>query len=62
MNGKDKDGVNEREVTMGGHDKSWKVIGYWGMCRRGVDRVNGGHDGLCCVMAQGGGGQRWVVV
>jgi hypothetical protein len=48
MNAKDKD-AGLKKVTMGGHDKSWGVIGYWGMCRRGVDRVNGSHDRLCCV-------------
>jgi len=33
-----------RDVTMRGDDESRKVVGYWGMCWGGVDRVDGGHN------------------
>lgn len=28
---------------MGGNDESRKVVGYWGVCRGGVDGVDGSH-------------------
>jgi hypothetical protein len=28
---------------MGGDDERREVVGYWGVCRGGVDRVDGSH-------------------
>ena len=36
--------INEEDVTMRGDDESGEVVGYWGMCWGGVDRVDGRHN------------------
>ncbi len=39
---------------MGGDDERREVVGYWGMCRGRVDRVDGSHYSRAGVSRVGG--------